>query len=278
MRLHHSPELGMARTKAMGGFSLKEFAQPPYRRLPWHEHRDASICFVVSGTYAERMRARDHECPPHAMVFKPAGERHADDFGRDGGRCLLMEVGPERLRTLEPVSDITARPKLVRNAKLAALGHQIYREFLWGDSLSPLAVEGLILEVLVEAARAGREPARPRPPWLRQAHDLIHESVGQALTLSSIAREVGVHPAHLARTFRAHYRRSIGDYVRRLRIERAARELSGGGASIAEIGLRAGFFDQSHFSRVFRDQTGLTPAAFRTAARAHSRTNPQRSS
>jgi len=279
MRLHHSPELGMARTKAMAGFSLKEFAQPPYRRLPWHEHRDASICFVVSGAYAERMRAREHECPPHSMVFKPAGERHADEFGREGGTCLLMEVGPERLRTLEPVSSITARPSLVRNAKLAALGHQIYREFLWGDDLSPLAVEGLILEVLVEAARAGREPpAQPRPQWLRQAHDLIHENVGRPLTLSSIDREVGIHPAHLARTFRAHYRRSIGDYVRRLRIERAARELSDSGASIAEIGLRAGFFDQSHFSRVFRDHTGQTPAAFRSAARAHSRTRTQRPS
>jgi AraC family transcriptional regulator len=273
------PELGMARTKTMGGFCLKEFAQPPYRRLPWHEHRDASICFVVSGAYAERMRAQDHECPPHSMVFKPAGERHADEFGREGGTCLLIEVGPERLRTLEPVSDITARPSLVRNAKLAALGHQIYREFLWGDGLSPLAVEGLILEVLVEAARAGRErPARPRPQWLRQAHDLIHESTGQPLTLSSIAREVGIHPAHLARTFRAHYRRSIGDYVRRLRIERAARELSDSGGSIAEIGLRAGFFDQSHFSRVFRGHTGMTPSAYRAAARGHSRTNPQRPS
>lgn len=154
----------MARTKAMGGFGLTEFAQPPYRRLPWHEHRDASICFVVAGAYAERMRARDQECPPHSMVFKPAGERHADEFGRDGGTCLLIEVGAERLRTLEPVSDITARPGLVRNAKLAALGHQIHREFHQSDGLSPLAVEGLILELLVEAARAGRERAgRPRP-------------------------------------------------------------------------------------------------------------------
>ena len=261
----------------MGGFRLTEFAQPPYRRLPWHEHRDASICFVVSGAYAERMRARDQECPPHSMVFKPAGERHADEFGREGGTCLLIEVGTERLRTLEPVSDITARPGLVRNAKLAALGHQIHREFLQSDGLSPLAVEGLILELLVEATRAGRERAgRPRPQWLREAHDLIHENVGRPLTLSSIAREVGIHPAHLARTFRAHYRRSIGEYVRRLRIERASRELADGGASIAEIGLRAGFFDQSHFSRVFRDHTGQTPGAFRSAACAHSRTKTQR--
>jgi AraC family transcriptional regulator len=273
----------MARTKAMGDFRLTEFAQPPHRRLPWHEHRDASICFVVAGSYAERTRNEDRECPSRSVVFKPAAEGHADQFGREGGTCLLIEIGAARIETIEPFSDITARPGLVRTARLAGLGHQLYREFGRGDPLSSLAAEGLILELLVEASRAGAaEPAAPRPTWLRRAHDLIHDDAGGPLTLSSVAREVGVHPAHLARTFRAHYGRSIGDYVRRLRIERAARELSEGAATIAEIGLRSGFFDQSHFSRVFREHTGLPPAAYRAATRArpqaHARTKAHRPS
>ncbi len=100
MNPHDTAELGMARTKAMSGFYLKEFAQPPHRRLPWHEHHDASICFVVSGSYAERMRGEDR--------FKPAAERHADEFGREGGTCLLIEIAPNRLETIEPFSDITS--------------------------------------------------------------------------------------------------------------------------------------------------------------------------
>lgn len=276
-------ELGLARTQVMGGFRLTEFAHPPHRRLAWHEHRDASVCFVVSGSYAERTRHQDRECPPQSVVFKPAGERHADQFGRDGGACLLIEIGAARLETIEPFCAVTARPGLVRTARLAGLGHRIYREFVRGDGLSSLAVEGLTLELLVEASRAGAaDLAPPRPTWLCQAQELIHERAGEPLTLSSIARDVGVHPAHLARAFRARYGRSIGDYVRRLRIERAARELSDGGASIADISLRLGFFDQSHFSRVFREHTGFPPAAFRAAARAHpqahARTNAQRPS
>ncbi len=137
-------------------------------------------------------------------------------------------------------------------------------------------MESLILEVLVDASRAAvAEPTHPQPKWLERARDLIHESVNQPLTLSSIAREVGIHPAHLARRFRAHYHRSIGGYMRRLRIERAARELADSNASIADISFRSGFCDQSHFSRVFREHTGLTPAAFRATTRHHSRTNPQ---
>lgn len=279
-----SAEPDVANTAAMGGFRLTTFAQPPHRVLPWHEHRDASLCFVVAGRYAERARGRDRECPPQSVVFKPPAERHANQFGAEGGTCLLIEIGPARLESIAPFSAVTSRPGLVRSAPLAGLGRRIYREVTHSDRVSPLAVEGLVLELLAEASRAdGGGAAGARPTWLRQARDLIHDRAAEALTLSAIAREVGVHPAHLARTFRAHHRCSVGDYVRRLRIERAARELSGGDAAISDVGLRAGFFDQSHFTRVFRTHTGLTPAAFRAAtagdpARPHARTTPRRPS
>jgi len=198
------------------------------------------------------------------MIFKPAAERHADVFGRSGARCLLMEVLPGRLETSEPYSALMAQPGLVRSARLAALGHRVYRELVEWDAASPLATEGLILEVLADASRATRdEPEATEPRWLRHAREIIHEHAHEPLTLSSVARAAGIHPAHLARTFRKRYGRPIGEYVRALRIERAARELADTDAPLSEIGIRFGFFDQSHFSRVFKRHTGMTPAEFR---------------
>ncbi|HEV8125332.1 MAG TPA: helix-turn-helix domain-containing protein, partial [Gemmatimonadales bacterium] len=55
--------------------------------------------------------------------------------------------------------------------------------------------------------------------------------------------------------------------LRRLRIERAARELADTDVPLAAVSTKSGFFDQSHFSRVFKQQTGLTPAQFRAASR-----------
>lgn len=266
-----SGEQGIAAQMSVAGFSLKEFRQPPYQRLPWHEHQEASICFVVDGSYKERVGSNDRECVAHAMVAKPAGERHADQFGRRGGTCLLIEIHPERLAAISPFTAFTEKPTLVRNPTLAALGHHIYGEFGSQDAYSALAIEGLILEVLAETSRVGAEPGPRRPAWLQQAYDLIHDTFQEPLTLSSVAGAVGVHPSRLARVFRRHFRRSIGEYVRHLRVERAARELTEGRAPLAEIGLHAGFFDQSHFSRVFKTHTGQTPAQFRTSACARRR-------
>jgi AraC family transcriptional regulator len=141
---------------------------------------------------------------------------------------------------------------------------RIYDEFCCTDAVSALAVEGLTLELLAEGVRQGpRQVQRTPPRWLRQVRDLLHEEFGQRLTLDGIAESVGVHPAHLARVFRQQQGCTVGDYVRRLRIEYACHCLRTSDTALPTIALAAGFSDQSHFSRVFKRQTGLSPAVFR---------------
>jgi AraC family transcriptional regulator len=81
--------------------------------------------------------------------------------------------------------------------------------------------------------------------------------------VAEIARAAGVHPVYLARTFREHHGMTIGEYVRKLRIEHACRLISTTGAPLSEIALAAGFCDQSHFSRTFKRVTGSSPAEYR---------------
>jgi AraC family transcriptional regulator len=81
--------------------------------------------------------------------------------------------------------------------------------------------------------------------------------------LQQVATEAGVHPAHLARVFRRHHRCTIGSYLRRLRLDAACRQLVSGERPLADIALAAGFADQSHFSRLFRAATGVTPTHYR---------------
>jgi AraC family transcriptional regulator len=264
-------ETGMTARRTVTGFSLKEFWQPPSCRLPWHEHEHASICFVASGNYAERARGRDQDVASHSMVFKPAAEPHADVFGRTGGKCLLIEILPGRSTPIEQFTRITTQPLLARSVRLAALGNRLYGEFFESDSASWLALEGLILEVLADASRAvTNESYSVEPRWLRQARELLHDRLRDSLTLSAVASEVGIHPSHLARTFRKRHGCTLGEYVRRLRIERASRELVVSGDTLSEISARFGFFDQSHFSKAFRRQIGMTPAEFRARVKATS--------
>jgi AraC family transcriptional regulator len=71
---------------------------------------------------------------------------------------------------------------------------------------------------------------------------------------------------YLASTFRDKYGHSILDYLRQLRVEYASRQLSDSNDSLAAIAQAAGFSDQSHFSRIFKRVTGVTPAVYRASS------------
>jgi AraC family transcriptional regulator len=137
------------------------------------------------------------------------------------------------------------------------------------DAVSPLVIEGLALEMLAELSRRSVLPLERRPVarWLEQVREIINTQFSEPLTLSQIAKSVNIHPVHIARTFRKHHRCTIGEYVRRLRIEFACRQLSTSNTPLAEIALQAGFSSQSHFSTTFRLITGLTPAQYRSTFR-----------
>ncbi|HEY2456945.1 MAG TPA: helix-turn-helix transcriptional regulator, partial [Candidatus Acidoferrum sp.] len=68
-----------------------------------------------------------------------------------------------------------------------------------------------------------------------------------------------------SRVFRRFVGEGIGEYVHRLRIRTACERLLSPEASMAEISMETGFADQSHFCRVFRRITGMTPHSFRTS-------------
>jgi len=82
---------------------------------------------------------------------------------------------------------------------------------------------------------------------------------------ATLAREVGVHPVHLAQSFRSRLETTPGGFVRAHRMFRAI-ELIRGGASLAAAAHAAGFADQSHMTRAIRRARGAPPGMLRRLA------------
>ncbi|MBV9781790.1 MAG: helix-turn-helix transcriptional regulator, partial [Acidobacteriaceae bacterium] len=90
-----------------------------------------------------------------------------------------------------------------------------------------------------------------------RAIEILHVEFREPVNLPSLANRVGTHPVHLARTFKRHRGKPIGDYVRELRVSHALEALTNTRKSLAEIASESGFSDQSHFGRVIKAHTGL---------------------
>jgi AraC family transcriptional regulator len=134
------------------------------------------------------------------------------------------------------------------------------------DASWSAAAEALLVQLVAAAARAEDARTARVKPWLRDVHELVHDRAPERFSLGELAEWAGVHPVHLARSFKRAYGWTVCEYGRAVRLDWAAKELLGD-APIARLAIDAGFADQSHFTRAFRRHTGLTPGRYRELVR-----------
>ena len=256
------------RSRKVAHFSLSERFYPPRFETPKHSHKQALFCFVIEGNYTETYGAHTRECNTSSLLFHPAEELHAEHFHDAGGHSFIIEIEPHWLERLRDRGTMPEPSPGVKCGMTELLARRLYKEFVQLDEFSDLIIEGLMCELMGEAARSSAVSESTHPPrWLAQAKELLHEHFSESLKLDDMAQAVGVHPVHLAQTFHKMYGCTIGDYVRRLRIERACHELATSASTIVDIALATGFCDQSHFTRTFKRFIGIAPSQYRYAVR-----------
>jgi AraC family transcriptional regulator len=249
------------------GLVLTETFRPPGLVLPPHFHEHANIALTIEGSFTETVGREPYDVNPSSVIFRPAGEKHSNRYGTTAARCLIIEVGAQRLAEIREATRILDRASYVAGGLISNLALRILREFRTLDAVGPLSIEALTLEMLVQATRLDVVRDRKPPRWLQQAREVIHEQFLESPSLSSIAELVGVHAAHLAKMFRRNYGCTVGGYVRMLRLDHAAKLLGQFDKSLSTIAFVAGFYDQSHFTHLFKLRFGITPGDFRADLR-----------
>ena len=171
----------------------------------------------------------------------------------------LLDANNAGLRPPQGKSEPSFTITLPQNS-LPELFLKMYYKFREMDHESLRKLEQSLLEGQSVTKSGGRFPQ-----WLEKVRNIVEQRFAEPFKLSEIAAEVGVHPVHLAREFRKHYGSSVGEYLRRVRIEYACRELMGSDVAVTNIAFAAGFADQSHFSRTFKRLCGTTPGRYRAS-------------
>ena len=250
-----------ATTLDVGALRFMELRFPSALVLPSHAHDRPTLAVVMKGGFETRLASDVLVCAQSSLRIEPAGSPHTNRFGPAGAHIVVVQPDP-RSPLLAPVGEALSRADHRRDARAGLIGRAIASEFRHRDAVSPLALQGLGLELVAVLARSARLP-RSAPPWVAQATELIHDRFLEGLRIETIATAVGVRPSDLVRAFRAFHGIPIGSYARRLRLEWVARRLAESDAPIVSLAHEAGFADQPHLTRAFRALTGLTPARYR---------------
>lgn len=156
--------------------------------------------------------------------------------------------------------------------KMLEMGMVIYDalyswvNFLQHEKHTESPVEQLLLHMVNRYITEKSGAKRRVPLWAKELKGIIQDYIDTnfSLNLQEISKELDIHPAYLSRAFSKYFDNlSFGEYIRKLRIEKAIELLKQPQYSLTEIAYLTGFSDQSHFNRIFKKHTGVQPSAYR---------------
>ncbi len=154
--------------------------------------------------------------------------------------------------------------------ELLELGLKIYdglytwAKYLHEQKHTQAPVEQLLLNVYHKYLKQGNSKIAPR--WTKELKEMIQDQLdtNMSLSLQQVSDKLDINPAYLSREFSKYFENlSFGEYIRKLRIEKAINLIDTTAYSLTEIAYLTGFSDQSHFNRIFKKQTGQNPSAYK---------------
>ena len=255
---------------SFAGYEFTEATYAPGVKLSPHSHDCVYFRYVLEGDFTEFYGKKELLSGPSTVIFRSTDEIHSNHF-HTKSRCFNIQVEPKHFDLISCGHERLSDTYVSRGGNPAYLIGRLYRELQTIDEFSGLTIEGLMLEIIAETLRQSAKKTFRNPPcWLLRVKESIDdEKFKQNITIKHLAKIAAVHPTHMAGEFRRYFGITIGDYVRLRRVEFARHKLITSNIPISEIALASGFYDQSHFTRVFKNIVGMTPAVYRNTFESH---------
>lgn len=224
-----------------------------------HEHEHANLVFILDGGCTEKRQHHSYERRATDLAFLHAGEAHETIFTKTPTRYISLDIKPEafvenNINESEILNTIGKSP----DAKFLIL--KMYRELLYNDELTSDSITMLFLEFASLSRVIG---CRKNPPvWVSIVHALLNDKWNETVTLKELSLASGVNPITISKYFPVYFACTLGNYLRKLKIERSLSLIKNSGTSLTQTAYSCNFSDQSHFIRNFRAYTSLLPKQY----------------
>lgn len=225
----------------------------------WHSHENAHITLFLEGGTLEKRKNSNHAVSSGSILFYHSDEQHLNYDTLFPSNNINIEIEPKLINELD-FTEALLEKAVADNSKTKFLILKIYKECLLQDSFSNDAIMMLFAQLATNLNH--NEQFLSCPPWVKQLHELLNDCWDENPNLQQLASVLHVNPITISKVFPRYFGCTLGEYMRRLKVNRSLTLIKQHSLSLTDIGFECGFTDQSHFTRIFKEQTGFLPKQF----------------
>ncbi len=240
------------------GVSMTSYQPGTPLDTSFHAHVHPHLTLLLQGGTLEKRRRGEYERRAGETVFFHAGEGHQNSHTLLPSKNINLEFEDRFMQTCG-VSETEMAGALKLNPNVAFLPLRVHAELLAGDASTADSIAMLVLNALNPPPGKRQAP----PAWIKRAEALLRDRWNEPVGLEELAATVGVHPVTLSRYFPRYFSGTLGQYLRKLRVAKALTLIQNTTLSLTQVAYECGFCDQIHFTRTFREFTGLLPKTFK---------------
>lgn len=224
-----------------------------------HYHENPHLCMLLQGEDKEKRNGLSYIRNCGEVFFYPAGEPHATIEQKRLRKNFVIEFEEPFLK-MYGLSQSTLEMSLHQNmhAKFQLL--KLLHELEFVDSYQTLSIEASVLSLLKTPVQ---HTEKSIPKWNKLVQEVLWENWNTTVSLQDLSNAVHIHPVTISKYFYKYNHCTLGEYIRRIRVEKSIPLIKNSEMKLVEIAYHCGFADQSHFIRVFKETTGFLPAELR---------------
>ena len=269
------------------GFPIQRYRttlHATYQDVPTHWHDEAELTLIVRGdsTYTVQLESEHVTVgdivfvPPHVLhaVTTGGGDMESDTFvfhpnllgAATADVCTLRYLAPLSAQKLTPPTVIRKdHPAYDQLLRIIRDMNRIWesRELGWellikAQLLTALAV--LMPYCTKDSAELALRTEHAEK--IKTALEFMDRNYGEEIAIADVAAACYFSQYHFMRFFKKYMGMSCGEYLKNLRLEKAAQAFARGNTVIMDVAMDAGFRNLSYFYREFQKKYGYTPKQF----------------
>lgn len=222
-----------------------------------HFHENPHISFILNGGVIDKRHNVETERLSGELMFFHAGEHHQSIYKLFPAANISIEIS-DSMFAGNMAGEAILNESLLKNPNAKFTILKIYRELLMHDEFSDCSIEMMLLNLFLNETRTRN--AHPR--WLETVIELLNDNWNEPLSLTELSEAANVYPTTISKFFPKYVSCTLGEYRRRLKIERSLSYVKTSTLSLTDIAYHCGFADQSHFTRTFKQITGFLPRQY----------------